>query len=85
MTVMRISWDRLAPFQAYKLPSWRQLFDIGQWDDARVAMPAGQSGHPMSEFYFDQNETWRTGQYRTQPFSRAAVSAAAKHRLLLVP
>jgi penicillin amidase len=85
MTVMRISWDRLAPFQAYELPSWRQLFDIGQWDDARVAMPAGQSGHPMSEFYFDQNETWRTGQYRTQPFSRAAVSAAAKHRLLLVP
>ena len=46
-------------------------------------MPAGQSGHPMSPFYFDQNETWRTGQYRTQPFSRSAVPAAAKHRLLL--
>ena len=37
-------------------------------------MPAGQSGHPMSPFYFDQNEIWRTGQYRTQPFSRGAVS-----------
>ena len=48
-------------------------------------MPAGQSGHPMSPFYFDQNETWRKGQYRTQPFSRGAVQAAAKHRLLLVP
>ena len=84
-TVMRISWDRLAPFAAYEHPSWRQLFDVGQWDDARVAMPAGQSGHPMSEFYFDQNESWRTGRYRTQPFSRGAVSAASKHRLLLVP
>ncbi len=85
MTVMRISWDRLTPFAAYELPSWRQLFDVGQWDDARVAMPAGQSGHPMSPFYFDQNEIWRSGGYRTQPFSRGAVTAAAKHRLLLVP
>jgi penicillin G amidase len=84
-TVMRISWDRLTPFAAYEYPSWRQLFDVGQWDDARVAMPAGQSGHPMSPFYFDQNETWRTGGYRTQPFSRGAVTAVAKHRLLLVP
>jgi penicillin amidase len=84
-TLMRISWNRLRPFAAWEHPSWRQIFDVGQWDDARVSMPAGQSGHPLSPFYFDQNETWRTGQYRTQPFSRSAVSAAAKHRLLLVP
>jgi penicillin amidase len=84
-TVMRVSWNRLTPFAAWEHPSWRQLFDVGDWDQSRVAMPAGQSGHPMSPFYFDQNETWRTGKYRTQPFSRGAVSAAAKHRLLLVP
>ena len=84
-TVMRISWNRVAPFAAWEYPSWRQLFDVGQWDDSRVALPAGQSGHPMSPFYFDQNETWRLGRYRTQPFSRSAVTAASKHRLLLVP
>lgn len=84
-TVMRVSWNRLRPFAAWEHPSWRQLFDVGNWDASRVAMPAGQSGHPMSPYYFDQNETWRAGQYRTQPFSRSAVSAAAKHRLLLVP
>ncbi len=84
-TVMRVSWNRLAPFAAWEHPSWRQLFDVGNWDASRVALPAGQSGHPLSPFYFDQNDTWRTGQYRTQPFSRTAVSAAAQHRLLLVP
>jgi penicillin amidase len=84
-TVMRISWNRLAPFAAWEYPSWRQIFDVGEWDAARVAMPAGQSGNPVSPFYFDQNETWRRGQYRSQPFSRGAVTAAAKHRLLLVP
>ncbi|HWI18431.1 MAG TPA: penicillin acylase family protein, partial [Vicinamibacterales bacterium] len=84
-TVMRVSWNRLNPFTAWEHPSWRQLFDVGDWDASKVAMPAGQSGHPMSPFYFDQNDTWRTGGYRTQPFSRGAVSAAAKHRLLFVP
>jgi penicillin G amidase len=84
-TVMRVSFDRLNRFQAYEHPSWRQLFDVGNWDEARVILPSGQSGHPLSPFYFDQNELWRTGQYRRQPFSREAVSAAARYRLLLVP
>ena len=84
-TVMRTSFDRLNRFGTYEHPSWRQLFEIGNWDESRVILPAGQSGHPFSPFYFDQNELWRTGQYRRQPFSRDAVSAAAEHRLLLVP
>lgn len=84
-TVMRISWNRLAPFAAWEYPSWRQLFDVGQWDEARVSLPAGQSGHPMSPYYFDQSDAWSKGQYRTQAFSRGAVQAASKHRLLLVP
>jgi len=84
-TVMRVSWNRLERFAAWEHPSWRQLLDVGQWDDSRVVLPAGQSGNPMSPFYFDQNEMWRQGQYRPQPYSRTAVSAAARHRLLLVP
>jgi penicillin amidase len=84
-TVMRTSFDRLNRFGTYEHPSWRQLFEIGNWDESRVILPAGQSGHPFSPFYFDQNALWRTGQYRRQPFSRNAVSAAAQHRLLLVP
>ena len=77
-TVMRISWNRLTPFAAWEHPSWRQIFDVGEWDTARVAMPAGQSGNPVSPFYFDQTETWRTGRYRTQPFSRGAVTGGVQ-------
>jgi penicillin amidase len=84
-TVMRVSFDRRNLYDAFEIPSWRQLFDVGQWDDSRVILPTGQSGHPLSPFYFDQNEMWRTGQYRRQPFSREAVSAATRYRLLLVP
>jgi penicillin amidase len=84
-TVMRVSFNRLNRYAAWEYPSWRQLFEVGQWDESRVILPSGQSGHPLSPFYFDQNEMWRQGQYRRQPFSREAVAAAARHRLLLVP
>jgi penicillin amidase len=84
-TVNRTSYNRLQPFAVWEIPSWRQLFDVGQWDDALVVLPGGQSGHPMSPHFFDQNEMWRQGQYRRQPFSRAAVDAARAHRLLFVP
>jgi penicillin amidase len=84
-TVNRASYNRLTPFTTWEIASWRQLFDVGQWDESRVVLPAGQSGHPLSPHYFDQNEMWRLGQYRQQPFSRRAVDTAAAHRLLLIP
>jgi penicillin amidase len=84
-TVMRVSWNRLRPFQAWEYPSWRQVLDVGAWDESRVVLPTGQSGHILSPHYFDQNELWRTGQYRSQAFSRQAVLQARAHRLLLVP
>jgi penicillin amidase len=84
-TVMRVSHRRMAGFGAWEHPSWRQVFDVGDWDSSRVALPAGQSGHPLSAQYFDQNEAWRTGQYRTVAYSRAAVNAAAAHRQVASP
>ena len=36
-------------------------------------------------FAIGQNELWRQGRYRPQPFSRKAVLEARAHRLLLVP
>ena len=76
-TVMPVSWNRLRPFAAWEYPAWRQLLPAGQWDESRVSLPSGQSGHPLSPHHFDQNVIWREGRYRVQPFSR--------HRLLLTP
>jgi penicillin G amidase len=84
-TVMRVSYNRMRPFVAWEVPSWRQVLDVGDWDDSKVVLPTGQSGHPLSPNYFDQNAMWREGHYRSQPFTRAAVDAARVHRLFLVP
>ncbi len=84
-TVMRISHRRLAGFRAWEHPSWRQVLDVGSWDSSKVVLPTGQSGNPSSPNYFDQNELWRLGQYRTVAYSRGAVDSAAVHRQLLTP
>jgi penicillin amidase len=84
-TVLRVGYDRTRPFEASTIPSWRQIIDVGHWDQSRVVLPAGESGHPLSPHYFDQNERWREGRYHTQPYTRAAVERARAHRLLLTP
>ena len=84
-TVMRISHRRLHGFGAFELPSWRQILDVGAWDASRVVMPTGQSGHPLSPNYFDQNAAWAAGEYRPVAFSRLAVEGARAHRLVLAP
>jgi penicillin amidase len=84
-TVMRVSHRRLRGFGAFEIPSWRQVLDVGAWDSSAVVLPTGQSGHPLSPHYFDQNELWRAGGYRTQHYSRLAVEGARAHRLVLTP
>ncbi|MGD9903817.1 MAG: penicillin acylase family protein [Vicinamibacterales bacterium] len=84
-TVLRVSYRRLAGFKAWEHPSWRQVLDVGGWDNSRVVLPTGQSGHALSPQYFDQNELWRTGQYRTSAYSRSAVDGQAAHRQLASP
>jgi penicillin G amidase len=68
----------------YQAPSVRHLFVVGDWDQSQFSMPAGQSGHPASPHYLDQNEAWRTGGYRRLPWSRKAVEEAAVATLVLV-
>lgn len=84
-TLMRVSYHRMRPFRAWEYPSWRQVLDVGNWDQSRVILPTGQSGHPLSVHYFDQHDLWRQGQYRPQPFTRTAVGLVSARRLYFVP
>jgi penicillin G amidase len=85
MTIDKTAVDRREPFTTIELPSYRVIIDVGGWDNSRGVITTGQSGHPRSPHYFDQNAAWRNGQYHPMPFSRSAVDAAKRARLLLVP
>jgi penicillin amidase len=69
----------------YNAPSYRQIFDPGDWDAARVIIPAGQSGHPMSRHYADLAGTWRAGGYCPLLWSREAVERHTAAVLFLEP
>jgi penicillin amidase len=85
MTVNKTTTDLRRPYATTEAASYRQILDIGAWDGSLGVNTTGQSGHPRSAHYFDQNRLWRQGEYRPLPFTRSAVEAATVSRLELVP
>ena len=85
MTVNKTTTDLRRPYATSEGASYRQILDVGAWDRSLGVITTGQSGHPRSPHYFDQNVLWRQGQYRPVPFTRDAVNAATVSQLELVP
>lgn len=73
------------PFAAPLGTSFRMVVDLGALESGLSAIPTGASGHPFSDHYFDQNETWRTGDSHPLFFIRSDVEAALEATLTLNP
>jgi penicillin amidase len=84
-TVLQSGLDGRLGFDAVVVPSWRQVVDLSNVDEARAILSTGQSGNPASPHWNDQSPLWAAGELRPCPFTRAAVEAAAERRLVLVP
>ncbi len=84
-TVSKTTTNLRRPYETSEGASYRQILDIGNWDASMAVNTTGQSGHPSSPHYFDQNALWRDGRYHPQPFSEQAVEAATTYRLELLP
>ncbi|HVL67964.1 MAG TPA: penicillin acylase family protein [Vicinamibacterales bacterium] len=65
--------------------SYREIFDVSDWDRSLVINTPGQSGQPGSPFYGNLLQEWADEKYFTLAFSREAVERAAAHRLTLRP
>jgi penicillin G amidase len=85
MTVNKATTNLRRPFETSEAASYRQILDVGAWDESLGVTPSGQSGHPGSPHYFDQNDLWRQVRYHPMPFSRQAVERATAAVLELVP
>jgi len=66
-------------------PSFRAIFDLGEWDRSLVMNAPGQSGSPGSPHFGDLAAGWAAGQYFPLAFSDRAVQANAQDTLMLVP
>lgn len=66
-------------------PSYREIIDVGNWDESVIANVPGESGQPGSPHYSDLVPYWDQTRYFPMLYSRAAVEKQAKDRLVLEP
>lgn len=65
--------------------SYRQVFDLADWDRGVATSVPGQSGQPGSPHYADLLPLWAGGKYFPLAYSRQKVEDVTRHRLRLVP
>ena len=66
-------------------PSFRAIFDLGEWDRSLAMNAPGQSESPGSPHFGDLATGWAAGQYFPLAFSDRAVQTNAQDTLMLVP
>jgi penicillin G amidase len=66
-------------------PSYREILDVGNWDESVIANVPGESGQPGSPHYSDLLPYWDQTRYFPMLYSRSAVEKEAKDRLILQP
>ena len=63
--------------------TYRQILDVGNWDQSVAINAPGQSGQPGSPHYDDLIPLWATGSYHPLVYTREAVEAETINRLTL--
>ena len=63
----------------------RMILDFSDFNSSQWIIPTGQSGHPASSHYRDQNQKWISVLYDTVGWADGPVKAAAADTLNLQP
>ena len=84
-TVMAASSPSAAGSRQVSGASFMFVFDVGHWDASQGLSVPGNSAQPVSPHYADLVPYWGEGKYFPLSFSREAVEANAKDRLILQP
>lgn len=72
-------------FEQVSGASYREVFDLSDWDRSLAVNVPGQSGQPTSPHYDDLLPLWRAGQFFQLAYTRGAVDAATTDTLELEP
>jgi penicillin amidase len=85
-TVFQNSYHPLEPFEVtLSTASYRQVIDLGDLNESRSTIYAGQSGHPLSPHYNDLTDGWLHGELHPMPWNRENVEAVTEATLRLEP
>lgn len=84
-TVNNNLYDPKEPFSVKVLPSYRQIIDVGEWDNSLSVHTTGQSGHPYHPHYGDFIPLWARVDYHPMLWSKEEVEHNAEAKLVLKP
>jgi penicillin amidase len=65
--------------------SYREIFDLADWDRSVAINVPGQSGQPQAKHYDDLLPLWIEGKYFPLSFTKGAVDAVTTDVLYLTP
>jgi penicillin amidase len=65
--------------------SYRQVMDLGDWDNSVAINTPGQSGDPKSPHYEDLFSLWAEGKYFPLSFNRKNVESVTEEIVILEP
>ena len=83
--VVQATYFRDDSFDQVSGASYREIFDLSDWDNALGINVPGQSGQPDSPHFDDLLPLWSKGAYFPLKFSRKAVDAVTRDTLILRP
>ena len=69
----------------YFTPGLRMVIDVGHWQNARWALPGGQSGNPASAHYDDQLPAFVSGEGIAIAWTEPEIRDATVHTLTVTP
>jgi penicillin amidase len=85
-TLLRAIGKPQFPFEPVAVgDALRFIADLSDWEQCRIVIPGGQSGHVSSRHYADLIPLWREGRYQRMPFTHQEIERATRERLELTP
>ncbi|MCS7055933.1 MAG: penicillin acylase family protein [Thermoflexales bacterium] len=72
-------------FAVRSAPSWRAIYDVGDWDRSLGIHTTGQSGHAYHPHYDNMIPAWLKGESLPLPWTREAVERSGRDKLTLTP
>jgi penicillin amidase len=73
------------PYRQLGGATYRQVIDVGEWDNSVWLNSPGQSGDPNSPHYKDLYAPWAEGTFMPMLFSRRMIERATDERVVLIP
>ena len=74
-----------APQNVLSIPAYRQIVDLGDFENSRAIHLPGQSGHPASKHYDDFVPLWRANKYHPVYFDADTIERSAEGIIELSP